>query len=604
MENNAREEREIRDLIRQANGSPDKSGVLRRKALNKLIDLTHTQNASLKILAAKNIPGLLNDFPDQEEAAINAVYDLCEDQSAIVRKEGYDAITAVSKAADKWVKRNTDVLLQLLQSDEPDEVVVVKQALIAHLNLDPRVTLGVLCDQIMPAAEATVDPDELYMRDRLRTLVLAFLTGEAKEAIVERHAVPDSEAEDVFVAGLLAAIPKLASTDTEIIVKQLLLNLHSFRPGSSRGNALLLTLLDKAQSCLKADPKQASLETTRFYMDLMAYIAIEKSLGSPIDLLRFYLPALVTKVNLQRFSPNDQVFVICNMAEALATCERTIKGRDSSQLTAVRNQSVDASPTLFDCLAKAGVAHERSRNACRVLLECCLRRKREGGWTVPTHFRSPLETLRAKSEQFKDVQELIRSLVAPDAIPSNGSDKIKPPVAGTSQKPIVQDPPAFARRPTPAFSLRRPLPSGDSPVASTSGSRSSSNERSSHAINKHSLGADSSPRPPKRVRTDSDEPPSLLSRLASKGTEYPSRPNMARPGRAAHEKPVSAAAVEREQIPRGGYSIKGAAKASNESQRGTSPAVSSSLLNRIIMDDDGGGGRSDGGGGIRRKYTW
>jgi hypothetical protein len=91
--------------------------------------------------------------------------------------------------------------------DEPDEVVVVKQALIAHLDLDPRVTLAVLCDQVMPAAESMMDPDELYMRDRLRTLVLAFLTGEAKEAIVERHAVPDSEAEDVLVGGLLEVGP-------------------------------------------------------------------------------------------------------------------------------------------------------------------------------------------------------------------------------------------------------------------------------------------------------------------------------------------------------------------------------------------------------------
>jgi hypothetical protein len=89
-------------------------------------------------------------------------------------------------------------------SDEPDEVTVVKQALIAHLDLDPRVTLGVLCDQILPAEESMVDPDELYMRDRLRTLVLAFLTGEAKEAIVERHTVPGSDGEDVLVEGLLA----------------------------------------------------------------------------------------------------------------------------------------------------------------------------------------------------------------------------------------------------------------------------------------------------------------------------------------------------------------------------------------------------------------
>ncbi|KAK6996977.1 hypothetical protein R3P38DRAFT_1950505 [Favolaschia claudopus] len=80
MDYNAREDREIRDLIRQASASRDKSGDLRRKTLSKLIDLTHTQKTSLKILAANNIPNLFNDFPDQEENAINAIYDLCEDQ--------------------------------------------------------------------------------------------------------------------------------------------------------------------------------------------------------------------------------------------------------------------------------------------------------------------------------------------------------------------------------------------------------------------------------------------------------------------------------------------------------------------------------------------
>ncbi|KAJ7252107.1 hypothetical protein B0H12DRAFT_624426 [Mycena haematopus] len=374
MDQNVLEEREIRDLIRQANANRDKSGDLRLKALNKLIELTHTQKTSLKILAAKNIPYLFNDFPDEEETAINAVYDLCEDQEKSVRKEGYHAITAVSKVANKWVKRNTDVLLQLLQSDEPDEVIVVKQALIAHLDLDSRVTLGVLCDQVMPAEASMVDPDELYMRDRLRTLVLAFLTGEAKEAIIERHALPKSEGEGVLVEGLLAAIPILTPPDTDIVVKQLLLQLHSFRLGSLRSNALLPVLVNKAKLCLKADTakQRPSLATTRFYMDLMAYVAIGNSLGSPMDLLRFYLPDLVGKGSLQRFSPSDQVFVICNMAEALALCEKGIKTGDPSQLSVLRNQSVEASPNLFECLARAGVTNDRSRDACKVILECCL----------------------------------------------------------------------------------------------------------------------------------------------------------------------------------------------------------------------------------------
>ncbi|KAJ6616684.1 hypothetical protein B0H10DRAFT_2036577 [Mycena sp. CBHHK59/15] len=349
MEHRVREqERDIQDLIRKAKANPDKSGNFRRNTLKKLIDLTHTPHPSLKILAAQNIPDLYSDFPDQEEAAINAVYDLCEDQSAIVRKQGYEAITAVSRAANKWVKRNTDVLLQLLQSDEPDEVVVVKQALIAHLDLEPRVTLGVLCDQVMPAVEATADAEELYMRDRLRALVLAFLNGEAKRAIVERHALPDSDAEHVLVNGLMAALPKLSAADTEIVVKKLLLSLHSYGPGSPRIDALLQALRAKAQLCLKADLAQNTLATTRFYIDLMAYLVIEKPLGTPIELMRFYLPSLVAKMTIQRLSTDDQIFVICSMAEALSVCEKNTKDRDLPQLSTLRNQSVDASPNLFE----------------------------------------------------------------------------------------------------------------------------------------------------------------------------------------------------------------------------------------------------------------
>lgn len=123
----------------------------------------------------------------------------------------------MSRAQTKWVKRNADVLLQLLQSgmylfsvtsnityvasDEPDEVTVVKQSLLEHLELDPRITLSVLCDQITPL-EASSDDEEKGIRDRLRVLVLSFLADEAKHAIA-RRVTSGSEAEDVLVGELL-----------------------------------------------------------------------------------------------------------------------------------------------------------------------------------------------------------------------------------------------------------------------------------------------------------------------------------------------------------------------------------------------------------------
>jgi len=116
------------------------------------------------------------------------------------------------------VERNVDVLVQLLQSgesfygrrkscfnpsaavrcaspvpplsstalpDEPREVAVVKTALIQHLELDSKVTLGVLCDQIVPPDDPIEDEDKL-IRERLRRLVIAFLAEEAREPLLSR----------------------------------------------------------------------------------------------------------------------------------------------------------------------------------------------------------------------------------------------------------------------------------------------------------------------------------------------------------------------------------------------------------------------------------
>jgi len=70
-------------------------------------------------------------------------------------------------------------------TDEPREVAVVKTALIQHLELDSKVTLGVLCDQIVPPDDPIEDEDKL-IRERLRRLVIAFLAEDAREPLLAR----------------------------------------------------------------------------------------------------------------------------------------------------------------------------------------------------------------------------------------------------------------------------------------------------------------------------------------------------------------------------------------------------------------------------------
>ena len=48
--------------------------------------MAHASEASLKKLAAENIPKFYKYFADLEEDAINAIYDLCEDPEPKVRR--------------------------------------------------------------------------------------------------------------------------------------------------------------------------------------------------------------------------------------------------------------------------------------------------------------------------------------------------------------------------------------------------------------------------------------------------------------------------------------------------------------------------------------
>ena len=104
--------------------------------------------------------------------------------------EGYKAIVAVSEGDKGILKRNVDVLVQLLQcgehkppslltvvrhshiegTDDPEELIHIQQGLEQHLTIDPSVTMGVLCDQL------SWTEDEQGNREQLRTLVLEFLS--------------------------------------------------------------------------------------------------------------------------------------------------------------------------------------------------------------------------------------------------------------------------------------------------------------------------------------------------------------------------------------------------------------------------------------------
>ncbi|KAH8107682.1 hypothetical protein BXZ70DRAFT_884990 [Cristinia sonorae] len=368
---------ELRALLKRAEKTPAKTAAVRKEALKRLIEVVHSPYTSLKTLAASNFRLFIKDFPELEDDAINAVYDLCEDSVAKVRIDGYYAIISVSKEQKKWVKRNADVLVQLLQSDEPEEVVVVKKALIEHLDMDPVVTLGVLCDQIAPLSQDWDEEDQVT-RDRLRSLVLAFLTGEAHRAITERHAhTPGSPAEEVLVTGILKGIPKLPHTDVDLAVKELLLSLSSFSQYSSRGAELLEVVLEAAKSSLKAEVASGvsnpPVPNTSYFLGLASFISVEKRVAKPDILLRFYCTSVVSRVILMRLPEVAKASILSGIADSLIACDEITRSGDFSkeEMTKLRKQVVDTCVVLLPCFASITSSGKRPWKSCRVLLQEC-----------------------------------------------------------------------------------------------------------------------------------------------------------------------------------------------------------------------------------------
>ena len=67
-----------------------------RDTLKRLIEIVHSPYSSLKTIAAHNIKYFIKDFPELEDDAINAVYDLCEDQDQKVRLWSHERVHATN----------------------------------------------------------------------------------------------------------------------------------------------------------------------------------------------------------------------------------------------------------------------------------------------------------------------------------------------------------------------------------------------------------------------------------------------------------------------------------------------------------------------------
>ncbi|KAI9447167.1 apoptosis inhibitory protein 5-domain-containing protein [Russula earlei] len=601
------QEREALDLFDRAERRAPATSSLRRDALVHAIKLSHSPHASLKYLAAANIAKFFKAFPDFEEDAINAIYDLCEDQDQNIRIQGYKAVVQMSKEQPGWVERNVDVLVQLLQSDEPGEVAVVKTALIQHLELDSKVTLGVLCDQIVPPDDPMEDEDRA-IRERLRRLVIAFLAEEAREPLLAQlRSLGDGgkDQEQALIDTLLKVTSKFGDADAAKITRGILVFLPPFKTGrpTRRGDQLLQTLLAQAASALKEDlapggRSPAGLERSRVYLELSDFMCRERGAADPVRLLRFYCTSsLMGKMTLGRLSDDARLFFIVHLAHALVACGQQ-PGPESGELASMRRQVVDALTIVLPFFVQTAPSDAQAWRSCETLLRTCQQRKeQQTKWNLPSPLLSVLVEIahladEKQTPESKRVGDLSRSLTSPPSDPILPPAR-PPPLAAPPSLPVINVPGDVA------LGKRRAVDESDVPgelqgsqKLSIKGQHERQRRRRKDPSPQQSLGSGAST--PVSATEDSSvasgmtwlktttdgEAPSLLLRM---GRKRP--PPLASGGKASKSKSPPALPSQRSASPRRsstglpnvslGISIKGAARSHSHSH---------SLLERIQGD--------------------
>ncbi|KAH9026688.1 hypothetical protein EDB83DRAFT_2319748 [Lactarius deliciosus] len=234
-----------------------------------------------------------------------------------------------------------------LQSDEPEEIAVIKMVLVQHLELDSKVTLGVLCDQVVPPDDPMEDEDKT-IHERLQALVVAFLAQDPRTNPRK---------------------PLRAQLQGQRRIQILRGRRGEDRRGHSRlpalvqrGNELVLLLLTRAAEApwedLTPGRTPSSPQQCRGYLDLSDLLCHAKGAADLAQLLRFYCTSsLMRKMTLGRLPQDSRAFFVARLAGALAPRGHR-KSPGSSKLASMGRQLVDAltiippTPTCHPLLTK------------------------------------------------------------------------------------------------------------------------------------------------------------------------------------------------------------------------------------------------------------
>lgn len=147
-------------------------------------------------------------FPDHQDQALNTLFDLCEDDDVTIRKQAIKDLPTLCKGKTELVPKVADILAQLLQMEDPGELLTVQNSLVLLLKTDSKGTLTGLFYQIQHSEDELVRERCIrFLHSKIKVLGPSVFTTEVENLVLaESKKVLTgalSEEEFVLMMGIL-----------------------------------------------------------------------------------------------------------------------------------------------------------------------------------------------------------------------------------------------------------------------------------------------------------------------------------------------------------------------------------------------------------------
>ncbi|KAH8409316.1 hypothetical protein KR222_000192 [Zaprionus bogoriensis] len=169
-----------------------------------------------KRLASQFIGNFFKHFPELSDTAIDAQFDLCEDDDTQIRRQAIKDLPKLCQGNAEATIRVGDTLAQLLILDDATELQQVNNSLVSIIKLDTKNAISGLFQQITTGDETTRERCFKFIATKLLTMGPNVVTKEIEDFIVEeiKKALQDVTADEFHLCMTILGATKLGSTIT------------------------------------------------------------------------------------------------------------------------------------------------------------------------------------------------------------------------------------------------------------------------------------------------------------------------------------------------------------------------------------------------------